>query len=335
MRRSERATRWFGFYLMAWLGLGLMPGCAGGGGQDDAGLDAADAGEDGADQGGGDEIATARFTVRVPRDLSLCALTQVDPRDYRAALEAKARLELATGAHHLDWSETSAAVEWSSHLAVGPNGEGSEATGEGRLERSPGGAVTDGVYQLTLRKPYRLGLVAFEAVGSLEVLVQDGAAPAVLLSETAIANTLQEFLVQTSPFPLPLAPCSLAHASCLVHNLTLAGGDLLKVEACAFCPEGWMCKASMGGLKRARFTRGRETRETTDYFHLAHTWLHHDWGQHVLVVLEPPLEGIRAVALTTDAYPNHDKFANAIYLDTDFRELETRKVNEHTTAASW
>jgi hypothetical protein len=313
-------------------GLVWAASCDGGGSTEDGGLDAI--GEDGAD-GGGDEQVGGAFVLQAPEDTQLCAQTSLVPPDYAAALQSKVQVALQPGEVRLPVEQDEAEVELIASVEVGPDGQAVIPTGPGVLSRSPTGALVDGDYTLTFRQPLQAGLTALEVVGTFTVTVQNGQPAVTRLDDALLTSGQQGFSVGRAEGSQTLVPCGLGPFGCTIHDLTLEGGDRVQFEACAFCPRAWLCKSSLGGLRRAMFDRTRVHRDTQDYFLLAHTWLHHDWGQHVLVVLEPAVGTTRAVALATAAYPDQDTFTTATYLDAAFQALETHAVTSQTRHDTW
>jgi len=313
--------------LLSW-----AAGCDGGGGPaEDGGQDAA--GEDGAD-GGGDGLVAGAFVLQVPADTRLCALTMLTPADYAAALQTKVRVGLRAGEVRLPADQAEAEVELVETLEAGADGLAGIPTGPGLLSRTPAGALADGSYTLTFSQPFQAGLSTLEVVGTFTVEVRSGSAPAVRLDDALLTDGQQGLQVTRIGGNQALAPCGLGPFTCTIHDLGLEGGDRLQFEACAFCPPDWICKSSLGGLRRAMFDRSRVHRDSQDYFLLAHTWQHHDWGQDVLVVLEPAVGALRAIAVATDPQ-EYESFTRATYLDEGFQALETRAVTSQTKRDAW
>jgi len=307
-------------------------GCGGGGGG------AEDGGQDGAADDGGpdgaDELLEGTYELRVPAATRLCALTALVPPGYAESLQEKVRVSLRAGEVRLPFAQASAEVELVDSVEIGPDGLAGTPTGPGVLAHTAG-AGQDELHALTFRQPFRAGGATLEVVGTFAVQVQAGAALPLTLDDALLTGGAQGFRVARATGDVSLVPCGLGPFTCAVHDLTLEGGDRLQIEACAFCPPDWLCKASLGGLRRAEFDRTRVHRDAEDYFLLAHVWAHHDWGQTALVVLEPAVGTLRAIALETAPYPDHARFATATYLDATLSPLETRQVTAQSRRESW
>jgi len=340
--------RWIAFLffssLLAWGSLG----CSSGGGNHDAGTDAGtDAGMDGGDDAGtdagpdgGDAAADIDlvddFGLWVPPGQQACSLTWIHFLEMEATFDLACRVTPQPGMVRLPRDGADLEIEWIEKLEIGPAALDATPTSAGAFTHSLQGDENNGTHSYTYTQQFEAGGESVEVSFEARFEVEGGivSEQVVSLDEHALAYRLFSFRATFNDGTSSVDSCTFEEYPCVTHRFEIEGGDVFQIEQCNFCPPEWICKATPGGLARARFVHDGQTRDVDDPFCLAHSMRHHDWGADHLVRFNDPVDGIHAVYLGSGDYPDHGEYTTIYYLDENYETIETRDVLSHGSG-SW
>jgi hypothetical protein len=292
----------------------------------DAGPDAADAapcdGSNPADEDPGED-----FGLWIPACTTACSYQMVRTEDFDLSMLMKARVSFRPGLHRLPKDQASFGADWIGVVEVGPDGDPATPAGAGTVTLQVDGAGADQSYQYRFTQGFNAGIIGFDLGVTITFDVVGGVPlqEVVAIDEDTLTHQKVFITAGLPGYTVNLSSCTYSLFYCQEHTLALAGGSELKLENCTFCPLDWICKADPGGLKRARFDHGGETREVFDFFRLAHSMRHHNWGADFLVVFDDRVDGIHAIHVGSNVFPDLST-AEVTALDESWLPLTTFEV---------
>jgi hypothetical protein len=216
------------------------------------------------------------------------------------------RVELRPGYHVLPKQAGTAQSSLVEKLILGPEGEeiaASAAEGELTVEHYSDVGYDD--WYFTERWPYRVdgqpsnlrlsvnfSSYAFPGgfpTGPIDIVDQPG---------TAIEAVLGGARLDTGDPPITdlnqvFAPCNLFWSE---RQVTATGPTTtlsLRLTSCMAC--GCVGETTCQTIRRGEVTRGAQSRVVTEPFDLVYTARHHNGDEELLVVLDPPLDGLYGV----------------------------------------
>jgi len=278
------------------LSLGLVA-CSYGQSAGDAGMDD---GENGTDRG--DPIVYPDgITLRIPPNFDLCIMNGLWNQLQEPLFKFRASL------HQGDWSlpldRDQFEIDLIGQVLTSPNAEEATALGPGvfRFFRDDWGPGYPVYCIFDYRQPFQASAGAFDVYFGFYLECQEGA--------------VWEMPDNLGPGPYP---CGSLDQNTPGHvTATTANGD--QIEFDYYFYEG--CAKTVGDPSRGRFVRAQDERETTDYYGLALSCVHHGFPRTFLMVFDQPLDGIHGVVLDDQANP-----AEVRYLDADLSPVDTQAV---------
>ncbi len=296
-----------GFFLWA---------CGGGQGSTDAGLDDGQSGLDGSgsDGGGSDGGDTVLFdggiTLRIPADFELCSMNGLW-NSLQLPL-FKFRASLLVGDHGLPLDQEQFELDLVGQVLCSPDGAEATALGPGQF-RFWRQAAWDEFPEYCIFN-YRQGFQA--AAGTFEVSFG--------FYLECQAGTIWEMPANLGPGTYPcdrLDENTPGHVTATAGNGDQVTFDYFYYEGCAKTVGSGICPAFYGDPSRGLFQRGQEERETTDFYGLALSCIHHGLPATFLMVFDEALDGVHAVVLDDKVTP-----AELRYLDADLAVIATETV---------
>ncbi|MBW2702715.1 MAG: hypothetical protein JRF33_17990 [Deltaproteobacteria bacterium] len=288
--------------------------CGSGQGSVDAGMDdGMDDGASGSDLGDRVQYADG-ITLRIPPDFSLCSMNGLWNQLQLPFF--KTRASLIEGDWSLPLDQDEFELDLIGQVVTSPDGAESSALGPGvfRFWRTASGGGFPDYCIFNYRQPFQTGAGSYEIYFSFYLECEEGA--------------IWEMPDNLGPGSYPcdsLAENTPGHVTATVTNGDQIEFDYYYYEGCAKSVGEGICPTYYGDPSRGCFVRGQDERETTDFFGLALSCIHHGFPRTFLMVFDSPLEGIHAVVL--DDQPNP---AELRYLDTNYSVLSTVAVESIT-----
>jgi hypothetical protein len=302
-----------------------------------------DDGQSGTDQSGDrwqppDTDLGDDFGLIVPPGTQACAFVMLNPSDLMATREQMARVTFKSGVLRLSRSQDSFTLDLVEKIEWGAAQNEVSPSSPGNVSRTINGTEQNGIFNYQFTQGVTRGASSYTFSLKVGFQVQDGAplVQAVTLDEGGLSNREIELLGMGEGGILSLGSCRNDLFQCWVNEYEFSSGDTLKIEPCAFCPPDWMCKSSMGTIKRAEFVSGQLKRELSDYFQSVLTWAHHDWGGSVLIVFDTPVGQTHGLHLSSGGTTARDlSFEEVQYLDSDMKTADTQTVVRYDKDIQW
>ncbi|MBN2495806.1 MAG: hypothetical protein JXR96_14545 [Deltaproteobacteria bacterium] len=280
--------------------------CGSGQGAADAGLDDGGGGTD-----RGDTAAYADgITLRIPPTFDLCIMNGLQNQLQLPFFKLRASVLEGDWSLPLDRDEFE--LDLIGRVTLSPDGAESAALGPGvfRFWRDDWGPGQPEYCIFDYRQPFLADAGAFDVSFGFYLECQTGA--------------IWEMPANLGPGPYPcdrLDENTPGHVAATAANGDQVEFDFYYYEGCEKTIGFGLCPMFFGDPSRGCFTRGQEERETTDYYALALSCIHHGPPRTFLMVFDQPLDGIQAVELDDRSMP-----AELRYLDAAFSVFDTQAV---------
>jgi hypothetical protein len=297
-------------------------------GGDDAGV-----GDDG--WSAPDEDLGEDFALIIPPGIRACGTTRVHMGDLPASFQGKGRVALRPGLYRLYKEADIFEADLVESVELGPEAVVATPEGPGYFTLSPPEGP-DGEYTYWYDQAFQASGKHFQLSLVVYIRLQDGIPRyrAVTLDDGNLCDHVSPLFGDWGGDSFSFGPCRHTRYECAVYEYWIGNGDKLKAESCQHCPAWYICKADLAELKRAAFARcGGGGRYVGDYYDMAKSMRHHNWGFDILVRFEEPLDGIYGLYLETGTYSNPGTWAH--YLDEDLAIFETHPLGLAWYQVDW
>ena len=282
--------------------------CSYGQGPGDAGVDAGmDDGESGTDRG--DMIVYPDgITLRIPQGFELCNMNGLWNQLQEPLF--KYRASVLVGDWSLPVDRDRVEIDLIGRVLTSPDGAEAAVLGPGefrfwRDDWGPGYPVYC-IYHY--RQPFQASAGEFEVNFGFYLECQEGA--------------VWQMPDNLGPGPYPcdrLAENTPGHVSATAANGDQIEFDYYYYEGCEKTVGAGICPTYYGDPSRGRFQSTSGVRETTDYYGLALSCIHHGFPATFMMVFDHPLDGIHRLVLDDQVHP-----AEMRYLDADLSPVSTQ-----------
>jgi hypothetical protein len=306
--------------------------CGGGSAGGDGGLPDGDGGDGGGDGGG---LPGVTFRLQIPADTKACTMLNTgDPLENHPRM---ARVALAAGEIALPGDGPDEfAGDLFLELELAPDGALAVPAGPGAWRRSFEGQPPDERVVFLQERPYTAGARTYGLAARVAFPLVDGAPTetAKLLDREGLERdpgfSIRGGFLDEGGWP-PLLSCERTYHIPFEVELRAQNGDVLVAAGSCEnppCPPGMGCAGGVfwGALRQAVFTRGGEARTATELFDLGWTAFHHEGGQSLLVVIDPPLDGVGALHWPRDEGGAEGDTLR--YLDADLQPLDAQPLRD-------
>jgi len=314
-------------------------GCSGSGGNGDAGPGD---GQDGTDQTGDDHLPPDTdlgddFGLIIPPGTRACAIVYVSESNWAGSCSKMARVSFRSGVFRLSRSDDSFDLDLFDKIEWGAGPHEVSPTLPGSVSRTLTGDEQNGIHQYLYTQRVTQADSSFSLTLRVSFEVENGSPvrQTLTVDEQSLSDQVVKLMGMCDDVDTGyLGSCLYTEYACRVHEYEFENGEVLKIEPCSYCPSGWICKSSNGGVKKAVFTNGQGSQTLDDYFQAVLSWRHHDWGGDVLVIFEEPQGQAHGLYLGTSNYPDLS-FEQVHYLDADLNAIETKSVVRHDKDVGW
>ena len=290
------------FFLLSF----CLSACGSGQGHGDAGIDD---GKNGSDRG--DTVYYPDgITLRIPPGFELCIMNGLWNQLQEPIF--KFRASVLEGDWSLPLDQDEFELDLIGQVVTSPDGAEAAALGPGvfRFWRDDWGPGYPEHCIFNYRQSFQASAGAYDVTFGFYLECQEGAI-------WEMPDNLG-----MGPYPCDnLDENTPGHVTATVTNGDQIEFDYYYYEGCAKSVGAGICPTYFGDPTRGRFVRGQGERETTDYFGLALSCMHHGFPRTFLMVFDQPLDGIHAVVLDDQSNP-----AEVRYLDADLSVVSTETV---------
>ena len=304
-------------------------GCSGSSGSTDAGIGDGDV--DG--NGNGDDVDVGEyFTLLIPAGAQICSIG--GGGDIFKHFNHQIRATCKTGEVVLPREMETFEADWIETVEVSPDGLMLSPKGPGTFTRLIQGTPDDGKYYFEFQQIWEANGQDYELSAGATFVVEGGVMqdPVMTLDEETLCLGYKIGLGMVFPDAERgggSCACGFAPLRQAGVNIETANGETVYLRlktVMSRCPPDMICAGGSGEgeVIFARFERGQETREQSDFFKTAFTAVHHLGGQSYIVMFDQPVDTVHGIAVIRD--PMGGEGNDLSYLDADLNVIGTSEI---------